>query len=49
MSDLLIPMPVDTGGPIPGDGIVQVRSRDTVTIAYRQPGRLQLVASRVVP
>lgn len=36
-SDLLLPVPVDTGAAVAGDGIVQVRSHDTVTVTYRQP------------
>jgi hypothetical protein len=37
LSKLAVPVPVDTGPAVPGDGIVQVRSGDTVTIVYTQP------------
>lgn len=34
---LTVPLPVDTGAAVPGDGIVQLRSGDTVTVRYLQP------------
>jgi hypothetical protein len=43
---LTVPVPVYARTAAPGDGVVQVRSGDTVTVTYRQPGggtlRLQL-------
>lgn len=35
---LTVPVPVDTGPAVPGDGIVQVSPGDTVSVTYRQPG-----------
>jgi hypothetical protein len=46
---LTIPVPVDTGAAVPGDGIVQVRSGDTVTISYSQPDGGALEAKVQVP
>lgn len=46
---LAVPVPVDTGRAIPGDGIVQVRSGDTVVATYHQPSGAVLQASVVVP
>lgn len=34
---LMLPVPVDTGVAVAGDGIVQLRSGDTVSVRYRQP------------
>jgi len=48
-SRLRLPVPVDTGVAVPGDGIVQIRPGDTVTVTYRQPGGGRLEAKRVVP
>lgn len=48
-SDLLLPLPVDTGAAVLGDGIVQVRSGDTVSVSYRQPDGLTIEARRRVP
>jgi hypothetical protein len=47
-SDLELPVPVDSGAAVPGDGIVQVRSGDTVTVRYRQPGGGTIEARRAV-
>jgi hypothetical protein len=49
LSQLAAPVPVDSGAAVPGDGIVQVRSGDTVVVAYRQPGGQLLDARRAVP
>ncbi|MGA2383340.1 MAG: hypothetical protein ABSG61_07880 [Gemmatimonadales bacterium] len=46
---LAVPLPVDTGRAIPGDGIVQVRSGDTVVATYYQPSGAVLQARAVVP
>jgi len=48
-SDLSLPVPVDTGAAVAGDGILQVRSGDTVVITYRQPFGGVLETRRVVP
>jgi hypothetical protein len=49
LSDLLVPIPVDTGAAAPGDGIIQVRSGDTVIVAYAQPEGGTLEARASVP
>lgn len=49
LSQLALPVPVDTGPAVPGDGIVQVRSGDTVVVGYRQPLGGVLEARAVVP
>jgi hypothetical protein len=46
---LAAPIPVDTGPAIPGNGILEVRSGDTVTVSYRQPSGAVLHDSVVVP
>ncbi len=43
------PVPVDTGAPVPGDGIIQVQPGDTVTMTYRQPDGRVLEARVGVP
>ena len=48
LSQLALPVPVDTGPAVPGDGIVQVRSGDTVVVTYRQPVGGVLEARTVV-
>jgi hypothetical protein len=48
-SDLLVPMPLDFGTAIPGDGIVQVRSGDVVTATYQQPDGGTIQATAQVP
>ena len=48
-SQLEVPMPVDSGVASPGDGVIQVRSGDTVVVAYRQPTGELLQARRAVP
>jgi hypothetical protein len=48
-SQLTRPVQVDTGAPVPGDGVVQVRSGDTVTVFYKQPGGLTVQAQAPVP
>lgn len=49
LSRLTVPVPVDTGAAIPGDGIMQVRSGDTVTVSYRQPDGSALETRQSVP
>lgn len=47
---LRVPLPVDIGAAVPGDGIVQVRRGDTVAVVYRQPsGGGVLRARETVP
>jgi hypothetical protein len=48
-SDLVVPMPLDFGAAIPGDGIVQVRSGDVVTATYQQPNGGTIQATAQVP
>lgn len=48
-SRLHLPVPVDTGAAVPGDGIVQIRPGDTITVTYRHPGGGRLEAKQVVP
>jgi len=46
---LSVPVPIDSGRVIPGDGTLQVRSGDTVTVTYRQPAGQLLQARAVAP
>lgn len=49
LSDLLVPVPVDSGAATLDDGIIQVRTGDTVTVTYAQPGGGVLEARVIVP
>lgn len=49
LSDLTVPLPVDTGVAVPGDGTVQLRAGDTLTVLYKQPDGLTLQAQTGVP
>lgn len=49
LSRLALPLPVDTGAAVPGDGIVQLRSGDTLTVTYQQPTGSTVEAHVVVP
>ena len=49
LSQLVVPVPVDSGAAVPDDGIVQVRSGDTVMVVYRQPTGELVQAQRAVP
>ena len=42
-------MPVDAGAAVPGDGIVQVRAGDVLTVTYRQPSGGTIQATARVP
>lgn len=46
---LFVPMPVDVGEAIPGDGIVQVQPGDLLTVTYQQPGGGTVRATASVP
>ena len=46
---LAVPLPVDTGPAVPGDGILQVRLGDTVVATYDQPTGAVLQARVLVP
>ncbi len=48
-SALEVPLPVDTGAAVLGDGILQVRSGDIVVVSYHQPSGSTLQAVTVVP
>ena len=47
-SHLWAPVRADTGAAVPGDAVVQVRSGDTVEVAYRQPTGETVRARRAV-
>lgn len=46
---LRVPLPVDSGSALPGDGMLQVRTGDTVVATYHQPTGQVLQARAVVP
>lgn len=48
-SELLVPMPVDIGSPVPDDGIVQVQLGDVLTVTYQQPDGGTIEATARVP
>ncbi len=48
-SALELPLPVDTGAAVQGDGVLQVRPGDTLVASYRQPSGALLQALAVVP
>ena len=49
LSDLMLPVAVDTGTVVPGDGTIEARSGDTIVVRYQQPTGAMLEARRVVP
>lgn len=46
---LTVPVPIDVGLAVPGNGIVQVRSGDTLSVTYRQPRGSVLTLQLLVP
>jgi hypothetical protein len=46
---LTVPVPIDVGLAVPGDGIVQVRPGDTLSVTYRQPRGGVLTLQLLVP
>jgi hypothetical protein len=46
---LTVPVPVDASAAVPGDGIVQVRSGDTLSVTYWQPAGSVLQTRLAVP
>jgi hypothetical protein len=43
------PMAVDTGAPIPGDGLLQLKSGDVLAVSYEQPDGTVLRSERTLP